>query len=72
MSVVLVLLLLSYALVQIYKEPLETCFTIDFCINSIDDRLLYTLFVFSNMAIVILTFVGAYLGGKKLQSVLRS
>lgn len=72
LSVMGVLLLLSFALVQIYKEPLQTCFTTDFCINSIDDRLLYTLFIFSNMAIVILAFVGAYLGGKKLQSMFNS
>ena len=71
LGVTVVLLLLSYALVQIYKDPLQTCLTADFCINSIDDRLLYTLFIFSNMAVVILAFVGAYLVGNKLRTVFK-
>lgn len=71
LGVIVVLFSLSYALVQIYKEPLQTCLTSDFCINSIDDRFLYTLFIFLNMAIVILAFVGTYILGRKLQSYMK-
>ena len=71
LSVIVVLLLLSYSLVQMYDEPLETCITYDFCINSIDNPILYSLFVFCNMAIIILAFIGAYVVGKKLRNVIK-
>ena len=71
LSLVIVLLLMSYSLVQMYEEPLQTCIIRDFCINSTENPLLYTLFVFCNIAIIILAFAGAYILGKKLKSVLK-
>lgn len=71
LTVIIVLFLLSYSLVQMYEEPLQTCLTTDFCINSIDDMFLYTIFVFCNMAIIILAFVVTYIIGKKLRTILK-
>ncbi len=71
LTVILVLLLLSYSLVQMYNEPLQTCLTSEFCISSIDNPILYTLFVFCNIAIIVLAFILAYIVGKKLRSILK-
>ncbi len=64
--VVLVLLLFSFLLIQINDDTLKTCLTSTYCINSQDDVLFYTLYVFFNIAIVILAIFGAYIVGKKL------
>ncbi|TYA54788.1 hypothetical protein [Formosa maritima] len=63
---ILVLLVMSFLLIQIYEETLETCIVDTFCINSNDNILLYTLYVFVNMSMVILAIAGAYVIGKKL------
>ena len=68
---VLVLFLVSFLLLQMYQETLETCITEDFCINSKDNLLLYTLYVFTNICIVILSIVGAYAIGKKLSQYIK-
>ena len=67
LSFIGVMLVSSYVLVLIYDKPLSTCITYDFCINSIDNTLLYALYVFINMAIVILAIMAAYLLGKNLR-----
>jgi CDP-diglyceride synthetase len=63
---ILVLFVISFLLLQMYEQTLETCITDTFCINSNDDVLLYTFYVFVNMCIVILAIAGAYIIGKKL------
>lgn len=62
----LVLLVLSFLLIKIYDEPLETCITATFCINSKDDIGLYTLYVFFTISILIASIAGAYAIGKHL------
>jgi hypothetical protein len=61
-----VLFVVSFLLLQIYEETLETCITDTFCINSKDNILLYTLYVFLNIIIVVGSIVGAYAIGRKL------
>ncbi len=68
---VLVLLVMSFLLIQIYEEDLETCITDTFCINSNEDILLYTMYVFVNISIVILSIVGAYSIGKRLANYIK-
>lgn len=62
----LVLFGLSFLLIKIYEDVLETCITESFCINSKDDVLLYTLYVFVTICIVISAIAGAYAVGKAL------
>ena len=61
-----VLFVMSFMLIQIYEETLETCITESFCINSKNDVLLYTCYVFVNMGVIILAIAGAYKIGKRL------
>ncbi|MFL0352317.1 hypothetical protein [Xanthomarina sp. GH4-25] len=63
---ILIMFVLSFLLIQIYEDTLEVCITDTFCINSIDDVLLYTLYVFANIFLVVLSIVGAYAFGRKL------
>ncbi|GGG53990.1 hypothetical protein [Bizionia arctica] len=63
---ILVLFVMSFLLLQIYEETLEACITDTFCINSKEDMLLYTLYVFANICIVVLSIAGAYAIGRKL------
>ncbi len=62
----LILLVFSFLLTQIYKETLETCLTSTFCIDSKDNVILYSLYVFFNILIIIFAIIGAYIVGKKL------
>ena len=62
----LILFIFSFLWIQIYEDTLETCLTSSFCINTDDDVLLYTLYVFFNILIVIFAIIGAYIVGKKL------
>ena len=66
LSTILGLLVLSFLLIKIYEDVLEVCITDAFCINSKDDILLYTVYVFSIFCILIAAVVGAYTIGKKL------
>ena len=63
---ILVLFVMSFMLIQIYEEPLETCITVRFCINSKEDVLLYTGYVFVNILIILVAIAGAYKIGKRL------
>jgi len=62
----LVLFGLSFLLIKIYEETLETCLWESFCINSKDNVLLYTVYVFLTMCIIIGSIIGAYALGKRL------
>ena len=62
----LVVFLFSFLLIKIYEDTLETCITDTFCINSNDDILLYTVYIFVSFCIIIAAIAGAYLIGKKL------
>lgn len=68
---ILVLFIVSFLLLQLYQETIETCITDNFCINSKEDVLLYTFYVFANICIVILSIVGAYAIGKKLSQYIK-
>jgi len=68
---ILVLFIVSFLLLQFYQETIETCITDNFCINSKEDVLLYTFYVFANICIVILSIVGAYAIGKKLSQYIK-
>lgn len=68
---VLILFVMSFLLLQIYEDTLETCITDTFCINSKENVLIYTFYVFANMCIVILSIVVAYTIGKKLATYIK-
>ena len=61
-----VLLVFSFLLTQIYEDPLEACLTSTYCINSKDNVLMYTFYVYFNILLVIFAVLGAYIVGKKL------
>lgn len=65
------MLVSSYLLVLLYDETLQTCLTKEFCINSVDNPIWYALYVFFNMAIVILAIAAAYVIGKELRKILK-
>ena len=67
----LVLFGLSFLLIKIYEEPLETCITETFCINSKDDIVLYALYVFFTICILIAAIAGAYAIGKRLGNTIK-
>ena len=65
-SLLLVLLLVSFLMTYFAENKLEACLSKSFCFNSKDDLLIYTFYVFSNIIIVIAAVLGAYLVGRKL------
>ena len=67
-SLVGVLLLVSFLMTYFSENVLEACFTKSFCFNSKDNLIIYALYVFSNILIVIVASFGAYLIGRKLAS----
>jgi|SRR5690554_872594 len=69
---ILVLFVVSFLLLQMYQETLNTCITDSFCINSKEDVLLYSLYIFANICIVVLSIVGAYAIGRKLAQYIKA
>lgn len=61
-----ILFLFSFLLIQINEDRLETCITESFCINTEENILLYTIYIFINICVVLLAISGAYIIGKKL------
>ncbi|MHA7943186.1 hypothetical protein ACJOV8_008930 [Formosa sp. 3Alg 14/1] len=64
-SVILVTFLASISLTIGSKKKLEACLSSEFCFNSKDDVLLYSLYVFSTIAIIVATIFIAYKFGKR-------
>ena len=67
-SLIGVLLLVSFLMTYFSENLLEACLTKSFCFNSKDNLIIYALYVFSNILIVIVAIFGAYLTGRKLAS----
>jgi len=65
-------LVASFLMTYFSETVLEVCFTKTFCFNSKDDIAIYTLYVFSNIVIVILAIFGAYLIGRKLANLIKT
>lgn len=62
-----VLLLLSFLLTQFNAKEKEFCFLIDSLFyTSLNNPVLYVLYIFLNLLIIIIGFLAAYLIGKKL------
>ncbi|MBT8260233.1 MAG: hypothetical protein HKO92_01210 [Flavobacteriaceae bacterium] len=70
-STILVVLVSSFALTFLQTKQAEICFTSNFCFNSKDDILLYTIYVFLNIIIVVLAILAAYLIGRKLGNIIK-
>ena len=66
-----VFLLVSFLMTYFSESVMEACFTRSFCFNSKNDLMFYTLYVFLNIVIVILSIFGAYLIGKKLANLIK-
>lgn len=61
-----VLLVFSYLLLLLNGERMETCLDSGYCFDSENNVILYTLYVFFNIAIIGLAIIGAYIIGTKL------
>lgn len=66
--VLLGLFSLSFIMTQFAKESIEVCFLSDYCINSSEDKLWYTLYVFITNVIIVFGVYFAYRIGKYLAS----
>lgn len=64
-------LVVSFLMTYFSEDPLEACIFNSFCFNSKDDITIYTLYVFTNIVIVVLAIFGAYLIGKKLADLIK-
>ncbi|MFB9054365.1 hypothetical protein ACFFVB_14855 [Formosa undariae] len=64
-SVILVTFLASLSLTVGSQKKLEACLFSDFCFNSKDDVLVYSLYVFSTITIIVITIFIAYKFGKR-------
>lgn len=69
-ALAVVFLLVSFLMTYFSAKKLQACIE-DFCFNSEDDLVYYTIFVFFNIAIVVLAIFGAYLIGKKLGNLIK-
>ncbi|WP_299778523.1 hypothetical protein [uncultured Formosa sp.] len=63
--VILITYLTSLTLTVGSKKTLEMCLTSDFCFNSKDNVFLYSFYVFSTIAIIVLVIFIAYKFGKR-------
>ena len=62
------LLSISFVMTQFVKESIDICIFSNFCFNSIEDKLLYTLYVFVTNVILVFGVYFAYRIGKYLAS----
>ncbi|WP_055442824.1 hypothetical protein [Lacinutrix himadriensis] len=63
---VFVILISSFSLTFMVEESSEVCFISSFCFQSKENIFLYTLYIFFNIIIVLLTIIVAYIIGKKI------
>lgn len=56
----------SFSLTFLQEKSIEVCMTSEFCFNSKDNVLLYTLYIFLNILIVVIAIFVAYIIGKKI------
>ena len=66
-----VFLIVSFLMTYFSEVLLEACLFNNFCFNSNDDLILYTLYVFTNIIVVVLSIIGAYMIGKKLADLIK-
>ena len=66
-----VFLLVSFLMTYFSESVMEACFTKTFCLNSKDNIVIYTLYVFLNIVIVISAIFGAYIIGRKLANFIK-
>ncbi len=70
-SLIGVFLIVSFLMTYFSEVRLEACLFNNFCFNSKDDLILYTLYVFTNIAVVVLAIFIAYMIGKKLANIIK-
>ncbi|WP_066221040.1 hypothetical protein [Formosa haliotis] len=70
-SVIAVILLISFVLTVSSKKTLEACVTAEFCFNSKDDVLIYSLYVFSTITIIVFAVFFAYKFGQRFGNMLK-
>ena len=64
--VLLGILALSFVMTQFQKSIISVCLTDDFCFNSQQDTVLYTLYVFATNVILVFGIYFAYKIGKRI------
>jgi len=71
LAVILVFFVVSFILTYFSETTLEACLTDTFCINSKNNLIMYSLFVFLNFVIVIGSIFVAYIFGKNLANLIK-
>lgn len=66
LSVLLILLLMSYLFTFFTQKKVAICFTQDICFNSYDNRWVYVLFVYFNVLLLVFGVYFAYRFGSYL------
>lgn len=66
-----IFLLVSFLMTYFSETILEACLIRNFCFNSKDNIVIYTLYVFLNIVIVICAIFAAYIIGKKLANFIK-
>lgn len=65
-----VFLLVSFLMTYFSEKTLKACIG-EFCFNSKENLIFYSVYVFFNIVIVVLAIFGAYLIGKKLGNLIK-
>lgn len=63
---IVVVFVSSYALTFLQEESKEICVLSDWCFNTKANEMYYTFYIFSNIIIVVLSLLVAYLIGKRI------
>ena len=66
-----VFLLVSFLMTYFSDKKMEACLTDTYCLNSKDNVLVYTFYVFFNIVIVMLAIFGAYIFGKRFADLIK-
>lgn len=69
--VLVVVFISSFALTFFQDESTEICLTSTFCFDTKKDVLLYTVYIFLNIIIVVLSILVAYIIGRKLGNLIK-
>lgn len=70
LSLTAVFLLVSFLMTYFSEKTLHACVG-SYCFNSVDNFIIYSLYVFLNIVIIVLAIFGAYIFGKKLANLIK-
>lgn len=70
-AVIVAFLVVSFIMTYFSETTLEACITDTFCINSKDNLILYSFYVFITIVTVVLAITFAYLFGKRFADLIK-